>query len=38
MRSKEIQALIAYRMQRSEESLQAAEIMFQNQMFSFAMN
>ena len=38
MRSKEIQALIAYRMQRSEESLQAAEIMFQNQMLTFAMN
>jgi len=38
MRSEEIQALIAYRLQRSEESLQAAEIMFQNQMLTFAMN
>lgn len=38
MRSEEIQALIAYRMQRSQESRPAAEIMFQNQMLTFAMN
>ena len=38
MRSEEIQALISYRMQRSEESLQAAEIMLQNRMLTFAMN
>jgi uncharacterized protein (UPF0332 family) len=38
MRSEEIQALISYRMQRAEESLQAAEIMLQNEMLTFAMN
>ena len=38
MRSEEIQALISYRMQRAEESLQAAEIMLQSQMLTFAVN
>ena len=38
MRSEEIRALISYRMQRAEESLQAAEIMLENQMLTFAMN
>jgi uncharacterized protein (UPF0332 family) len=38
MRSEDIQALISYRLQRAEESLQAAEIMRHNQMFTFAMN
>jgi len=38
MRPEDIQTLISYRMQRAEESLHAAEIMLQNQMFTFAMN
>lgn len=38
MRAEDSQALIAYRLQRAEESLQAAEIMHHNQMFTFAMN
>ena len=38
MRPEEIQALMSYRMQRSEESLRAAEIMLRSQMFAFAMN
>ena len=38
MRPEEIQALISYRLQRSEESLRAAEIMLGSQMFAFAMN
>ena len=38
MRPEEIHALMSYRMQRSEESLRAAEIMLRSQMFAFAMN
>jgi uncharacterized protein (UPF0332 family) len=38
MKSEEVLALISYRMQRSEESPQAAEIMLHNQMLTFAMN
>ena len=38
MRSKDIQALIAYRMERSKEAIKAAEIMLQNDMLTFAMN
>ena len=38
MKPDEINALVSYRMSRAEESLRAAEIMQQNQMFTFAMN
>ncbi len=38
MTPEEIKALVSYRMNRSEESVQAAEIMLQNEMFTFAMN
>lgn len=38
MKSKEIIALISYRLQRSNESIKAAEIMMQNKMLTFAMN
>jgi len=38
MKSRDISALIAYRMQRAEDSLKAAKIMCDNNMLSFAMN
>ena len=38
MKTEESLALISYRMERSRESLQAAEIMFQNSMLTFSMN
>lgn len=38
MKSKEIIDLISYRLQRSNESIKAAEIMLQNKMLTFAMN
>ena len=38
MKSKDISALIAYRMQRAEDSLKAAKIMCDKNMLSFAMN
>ena len=38
MKSKEIEALISYRMERSRESIRAAEIMFENDMLTFSMN
>ena len=38
MKAEESLALISYRMERSRESLQAAEIMFQNSMLTFSMN
>jgi hypothetical protein len=38
MKSKDIAALIAYRMQRAEDSLKAAKIMYDKNMLSFAMN
>lgn len=38
MKSRDISALIAYRMQRAEDSLKAAKIMCDKNMLSFAMN
>jgi uncharacterized protein (UPF0332 family) len=38
MKHEDIEALISYRMQRAEESLRAAEIMYEKDMLSFAMN
>ncbi len=38
MKSEEIVALISYRLQRSQESIKATEIMLQNKMLTFAMN
>jgi uncharacterized protein (UPF0332 family) len=38
MKSKHIEALIAYRMERSRESIRAAEIMLENEMFAISMN
>jgi len=38
MKSEDISALIAYRMQRAEDSLNAARIMCDKGMFGFAMN
>jgi hypothetical protein len=38
MTSEDSSALVAYRMQRAEESLEAARIMHQNGMLCFAMN
>lgn len=38
MKSKHIEALIPYRMERSRESIRAAEIMLENEMFAIAMN
>lgn len=38
MTSNDIEALISYRMERSRESIQAAEIMLEKGMLTFAMN
>jgi uncharacterized protein (UPF0332 family) len=38
MKSKQIEALISYRMERSRESIRAAEIMLENEMFAISMN
>jgi len=38
MKAEESLALIAYRLERSRESLRAAEIMFENSMLTFSMN
>lgn len=38
MKPEDSESLISYRMQRSEESLRAAEIMYEKDMLSFAMN
>jgi uncharacterized protein (UPF0332 family) len=38
MKAEESLALIAYRLERSRESLHAAEIMFENNMLTFSMN
>ena len=38
MKSRDISALIAYRMQRAEDSLKAAKIMYDKNMLGFAMN
>ena len=38
MKPKDADALISYRMQRAEESLKAAKIMYEKNMLSFAMN
>jgi hypothetical protein len=38
MKPEDSEALIPYRMQRAEESLRAAEIMYEKDMLSFAMN
>ncbi len=38
MKSSDIQALIAYRMEKSKEAIKAAEIMLENNMLTFAMN
>jgi uncharacterized protein (UPF0332 family) len=38
MKPADMEALVAHRLQRSEEALQAAKIMMDKQMFSFAMN
>ena len=33
-----IQALVSYRMEKSRESIKAAEIMYKNEMLTFSMN
>ncbi len=38
MKSEHIEALISYRMERSRESIRAAEIMLENEMFAISMN
>lgn len=38
MKSEHIEALVSYRMDRSRESVRAAEIMLENEMFAIAMN
>ena len=38
MKSKHIEALISYRMERSTESIRAAEIMLENEMLTISMN
>jgi len=38
MKPREIEALVAYRMERSNESIEAAKIMFENNMLTFSMN
>ncbi len=38
MKSKHIEALIAYRIERSKESIRAAKIMLENEMLTIAMN
>ena len=38
MKSKDTDALISYRMERSNESIQAAEIVLERGMFTFSMN
>jgi uncharacterized protein (UPF0332 family) len=38
MKAEESLALIAYRLERSRESIRAAEIMFENNMLTFSMN
>lgn len=38
MKSKHVEALIFYRMERSRESIRAAEIMLENEMFAISMN
>ena len=38
MKAEESRALISYRMERSHESLRAAEIMFESSMLAFSMN
>jgi len=38
MKSEDTETLISYRMQRAEESLRAAVIMYEKDMLSFAMN
>ena len=38
MKAEESLALISYRLERSHESLRAAEIMFENSMLTFSMN
>lgn len=38
MKPEDTEALISYRMQRAKESLRAAQIMYEKDMFSFAMN
>jgi hypothetical protein len=38
MKSEDIAALVAYRMERSEESMEAAELMCERGMLGFAMN
>ncbi len=38
MNPDELRAIISYRLQRSHESLRAAEIMFENSMLTFSMN
>jgi len=38
MRPVDLEALVAHRLQKSEEALQAARVMIDQKMFSFAMN
>jgi uncharacterized protein (UPF0332 family) len=38
MKSADLETLVTHRLQKSEEALQAAKIMLDKQMFSFAMN
>ena len=38
MKSKEIQMLIAFRLEKSKEAIKAAEIMLENNLLTFAMN
>jgi uncharacterized protein (UPF0332 family) len=38
MKPEDVESLISYRIQRAEESLRAAEIMYEKDMLGFAMN
>jgi len=38
MKSKDVETLVTYRMERSKEAIKAAEIMLQNNMLTFTMN
>lgn len=38
MKPRDIEALVAYRMERSNESIEAAKIMFENNMLTFSVN
>jgi len=38
MKSTDVEALVAYRMERSHASIEAAKLMLENNMFAFSMN